>query len=39
VNAQLRLPSARADQIVAAVNRLEELAEIRSLTDLLKPGK
>ena len=38
-NAQLRLPPARADQIVAAVNRLEELAEIRSLTDLLKPGK
>ena len=38
-NAQLRLPAARADQIVAAVNRLEQLAEIRSLTDLLKPGK
>jgi 2-methylcitrate dehydratase PrpD len=38
-NAQLRLPAAGADQIVAAVNRLEQLAEIRSLTDLLKPGK
>ena len=38
-NARLRLSLARADQIVAAVNRLEELAEIRSLTNLLKPGK
>jgi 2-methylcitrate dehydratase PrpD len=38
-NAQLRLPPGRADQIVAAVNRLEELAEIRSLMDLLEPGK
>jgi 2-methylcitrate dehydratase PrpD len=38
-NAQLRLPPAKVDQIIAAVNRLEELAEIRSLTDLLKPGK
>jgi 2-methylcitrate dehydratase PrpD len=38
-NAQLRLLPAKVDQIIAAMNRLEELAEIRSLTDLLKPEK
>jgi 2-methylcitrate dehydratase PrpD len=36
-NAQLRLPPARAEEIVAAVNRLEELPKITSITELLKP--
>ena len=36
-NAQLRLPPARVDQIMAAVNGLEELPKIASLTELLKP--
>jgi 2-methylcitrate dehydratase PrpD len=36
-NAQLRLSPARVDQIVAAVNGLEELPKIASLTELLKP--
>ena len=36
-NAQLRLPPARVDQIVAAVKGLEELPKIASLTELLKP--
>ncbi|MPZ76703.1 MAG: MmgE/PrpD family protein [Deltaproteobacteria bacterium] len=36
-NASLRLPAAQADQIVAAVTRLEELPKISLLTDLLKP--
>ncbi len=38
-NASLRLPHERADQIIAAVARLEELTNITSLTDLLNPGK
>jgi 2-methylcitrate dehydratase PrpD len=36
-NASLRLPPERADQIIEAVARLEELPIITSLTDLLKP--
>ena len=36
-NAALRLPPKRADQIIAAVARLEELPNIASLTDLLNP--
>jgi 2-methylcitrate dehydratase PrpD len=36
-NAQLRLPPARAEEIVAAVRRLEELPKITSITELLKP--
>jgi 2-methylcitrate dehydratase PrpD len=36
-NAQLRLPPERADQIIATVRCLEELPNITSLTDLLKP--
>jgi 2-methylcitrate dehydratase PrpD len=36
-NASLRLPLERADQIVEALARLEELPTITSLTDLLKP--
>jgi 2-methylcitrate dehydratase PrpD len=36
-NAQLRLPPARAEEIVVAVNRLEELPKITSITELLKP--
>jgi 2-methylcitrate dehydratase PrpD len=36
-NASLRLPLERADQIIAAVSRLEELPNITSLTDLLNP--
>jgi 2-methylcitrate dehydratase PrpD len=36
-NAQLRLPPARAEEIVAAVRRLEDLPKITSITELLKP--
>ena len=36
-NARLRLPPARVDEIIAAVGCLEELPNITSLTDLLKP--
>jgi 2-methylcitrate dehydratase PrpD len=36
-NARLRLPPARLDEIIAAVGCLEELPNITSLTDLLKP--
>jgi 2-methylcitrate dehydratase PrpD len=36
-NASLRLPPERADQIIEAVARLEEMPTITSLTDLLKP--
>ncbi|MEX0804122.1 MAG: MmgE/PrpD family protein [Candidatus Binatia bacterium] len=36
-NASLRLSAAQADQIVAAVTRLEELPKISLLTDLLNP--
>jgi 2-methylcitrate dehydratase PrpD len=35
-NASLRLPQDRADQIIEAVARLEEMPTITSLTDLLK---
>ena len=36
-NASLRLPRERADQIIEAVARLEEMPNVTSLTDLLKP--
>jgi 2-methylcitrate dehydratase PrpD len=36
-NASLRLPPDRADQIIEAMARLEEMPTITSLTDLLKP--
>ncbi len=36
-NASLRLPRERADQIIEAVARLEEMPNVTSLADLLKP--
>ena len=36
-NASRRLPPDRADQIIEAVARLEEMPNVTSLTDLLKP--
>ncbi len=36
-HASLRLPRDRADQIIETVARLEEMPNITSLTDLLKP--
>jgi 2-methylcitrate dehydratase PrpD len=36
-NASLRLPPERVDQIIEAVARLEEMPNVTSLTDLLKP--
>jgi 2-methylcitrate dehydratase PrpD len=36
-NASRRLPRDRADQIIEAVARLEEMPNVTSLTDLLKP--
>lgn len=36
-NASLRLPRDRADQIIETVARLEQMPNITSLTDLLKP--
>jgi 2-methylcitrate dehydratase PrpD len=38
VYAEDRLPAARISDVIAAVNRLEELANVRELMDMLRQG-
>ena len=33
-----RLPAARIEEVIAAVNRLEDLASVRELMDMLRRG-
>jgi 2-methylcitrate dehydratase PrpD len=33
-----RIPPARGDEVIAAVNRLEDLASVRELMDMLRQG-